>query len=196
MTSFWVILLTSKENWIEIKSDMATNEASMDVLREKDNEECVTTGRARNTIMNGIKGRGGLRSPAPNNPGRGLLVFAQGRVWRPMSSYNIVRPDNSPQAFGGESLKSSISFSPWNWTTSSREGKGHSPVMGKGRSRMVRTVNSQQPPWTLQEPYAELEPAINSLEPPTSTLHLINESLGNFLPLGNFSKPPKVWAFG
>ena len=68
MMSFQVALQTSKENWMEIKSDMATNKARMDVQGVEDNEECVTTGRPRNTIMDRIRGGRGLRSPGPNKP--------------------------------------------------------------------------------------------------------------------------------
>ena len=83
-------------NWKEIKSDMAANETSMDRQRREDREEYIPIGRAGNIIINRIRGRGGLRSPAPTNPGWGLLAFARGRGWRPTSSSNVERPGKLP----------------------------------------------------------------------------------------------------
>ena len=133
---------------MEIKSDMATNEASMDVQREEDNKECVPTGRTRNIVMNRIRGGGGLRSPAPNNPGQGLLAFAWGREWRSASFFYKVRLDNLPQAFGGGVLGAQ---SPPHLGIAQ-------PLVGRARAlaqlweradaERVRTVNSQQSPRT------------------------------------------------
>ena len=56
MMSFQVTCWHQKKIWVEIESDMATKVSSKDVQREENNEKCVTTGRARNAIMNRIRG--------------------------------------------------------------------------------------------------------------------------------------------
>ena len=68
---------------------MAASETSMDRQRRKDREEYIPIGRAGNIVINRIRGRGDLRSPAPTNPDWGLLVFARGRGLIPTSSFNV-----------------------------------------------------------------------------------------------------------
>ena len=75
----------------------------MDRQRREDEEEFIPIGRAENIVINRIRGRGGHSSPAPTNPGWGLMAFARGRGWRPASSSSVERPGNLPQAFGRSS---------------------------------------------------------------------------------------------
>ena len=86
-----MIWLTVKQAWIDEE--------------EKIREEYIPISRAGNMVINRIRERRGLRSPAPTNPGRGLLVFARGRGWRPTSSSNVERPDGLPLTFGGEEIR-------------------------------------------------------------------------------------------